>query len=300
MEQAWRQEMLHRDATLAEWRRKVSEGKLPPVVFNATEVETGNQFLFTPLAKTGAWRARFFSRVYPNADIPIVTAARLSSTFPWVSPITRACMDSCGKEKIDGVHLADGGYFDNFGVVTVINWMRSLTEPQRAEMKNHRVFLILVRAFSGDKEGQGEERVGGTTRRGWLYATAGPILTMYNVRNAAQTDRNATELSLIKDIFKKELGGEPELVPFVLEEKSPLSWKLSEMEAKKIRNGIQGNPANRRSLEQVRKAFQKTENFRVTPLPSRCKRRPARSIQIRLFYLFSKFCQINYFSFPVF
>lgn len=65
MEEAWRKEMLHGEATLEQWRQRVNEGKLPPMVFNATEVETGNQFLFTPLAKTKAWRARFFPTFIP-------------------------------------------------------------------------------------------------------------------------------------------------------------------------------------------------------------------------------------------
>lgn len=257
MEEAWRKEMLHGDATLEQWRQKVNAGKLPPMVFNATEVETGNQFLFTPLAKTEAWKARFFSTVYPGADIPITTAARLSATFPWVSPITRACMKTCGEEKIANAHLADGGYFDNYGVVTVINWMRSLKDKQRAEMKNHRVLVILIRAFSDSEAGeeQNGNASGKKDGKGWLYATAGPILTMYNVRNTAQNDRNTTELSLIKDLLEKELGGKIEPLPFVLKEKSPLSWKLSEQEAARIQEGIRKNPANMKQLETVRQAF---------------------------------------------
>jgi hypothetical protein len=259
MEEAWRKEMVHGDATLEQWRQKVNQGKLPPMVFNATEVETGNQFLFTPLAKTPAWRARFFSNVYPSADIPITTAARLSATFPWVSPITRACMNTCGEEEIANAHLADGGYFDNFGVVTVVNWMRSLTPEQRAEMKNHQVLVILIRAFSDSEAGEGQNGSppGKKDGKGWLYATAGPILTMYNVRNTAQNDRNTTELSLIKDLLEKELGGKIEPVSFVLKEKSPLSWKLSDQEAARIQEGIRKNPANMEQLEKVRQAFRR-------------------------------------------
>ncbi|HEV2851412.1 MAG TPA: patatin-like phospholipase family protein [Thermoanaerobaculia bacterium] len=257
MEEAWRKEMLHGEATLEQWRQKVSQGKLPPMVFNATEVETGNQFLFTPLAKTKTWRARFFSTVYPGADIPITTAARLSATFPWVSPITRACMETCGEEEIVNAHLADGGYFDNFGVVTVINWMRSLTKEQRDEMKHHKVLVILIRAFSDPEGDDGPDgnAPGKKDGKGWLYATAGPILTMYNVRNTAQNDRNTTELSLIKDLLEKELGGKIEPVSFVLKEKSPLSWKLSDQEAARIQEGIRKNPANMKELEKVRQAF---------------------------------------------
>lgn len=166
-------------------------------------------------------------------------------------------MRTCGDEKIVNAHLADGGYFDNFGVVTVVNWMRSLTPEQRVEMKNHKVLVILIRAFSDSEADEGKDgsSLGKKDGKGWLYATAGPILTMYNVRNTSQNDRNTTELSLIKDLLEKELGGKIEPISFVLKEKSPLSWKLSEYEALKIEEGIRKNPGNMKALELVRQAF---------------------------------------------
>jgi len=254
MEQAWRKEMAHGDATLGSWRRKLDEAKLPAVVFNATEVETGRQFLFTPLS--GGWRSRFFSQVYRGFDVPVATAARLSATFPWVSPITRACVGRCGEEAIEDVHIADGGYFDNYGVVTVINWIRSLTPDQRTELERHKVLLVLIRAFPATRPGPPDTSLS-EEQQGWLYGTLGPILTMYNVRNAAQDDRNVTELSLLKQLLRSEVEDRLEVVEFELKTKSPLSWKLTKEEDEAIRQGMVKDPANLRSLRRVEEIFRR-------------------------------------------
>ena len=269
MERAWREQMVNKDATLAGWQAKVVRGELPDFVFNATAVETGRQFLFTPLAP--AWRSTFFSQAYPGRDIPVVTAARLSATFPWVSPITRPCIEDCGGEAIPNLHLADGGYFDNFGVVTVINWVRSLRPDQRKELASHRILLILIRAFpSDDGEEAGDSRnreEAKANSKGWLYATVGPILTIVNVRNVSQDDRNVTEISLLKDLLRSEVEDRLEVVPFELSTRSPLSWKLTAEQARTIRQGIQDDPGNQRCLDRVREIFQRAPGTAVPGRP---------------------------------
>src|SRR5262249_24274536 len=74
--------------TLNQWRDAVAHGKLPAAIFNATAVESGQRFLVatTDVPDRGALR---FAERFPEWDIPIATAARLSATFTYVSPAAR-------------------------------------------------------------------------------------------------------------------------------------------------------------------------------------------------------------------
>ena len=51
--------------------------------------------------------------------MPVTTAVRLSSGFPYVAPAARADADDA---KGHYTHVVDGGYFDNYGVGTLSAW----------------------------------------------------------------------------------------------------------------------------------------------------------------------------------
>jgi hypothetical protein len=61
---------------------------------------------------------------HPVPDIGWPTAARLSATFPWVSPIS-ILKAPFGKWQNYGNHLADGGYYDNDGLATAMEFLWS-------------------------------------------------------------------------------------------------------------------------------------------------------------------------------
>ncbi|HEX3556636.1 MAG TPA: hypothetical protein VIA62_25725 [Thermoanaerobaculia bacterium] len=244
LERMWRLHLDHPDASLADWRLGVQQGWLPPAVLNATVSETGEQFLLTPLDPPAEWQARFFSREYPGQDVPLVTAARLSATFPWVSPITRARTAS-GPARPD-LHLADGGYYDNFGVVSVVNWLRTLREEQRQQLRR-RLLVILIRAFPDS----------GAAGRGlgpWLSSTLGPVVTMYKVRTSTQAFHNSSELAMTKELLKSS-GMELEPIIFQLERQSPLSWKLTDAERQAIIKDGWQEKGNQASLARVKEFF---------------------------------------------
>ena len=72
-----------------------------------------------------------------KADIRIATAARLSASFPYVSPAARPTSDS-DSALTDGepgrytrTHVVDGGYFDNSGLCALTEWLQEgLTERE--------------------------------------------------------------------------------------------------------------------------------------------------------------------------
>ena len=208
MEQAWKRQLTSPDRMLSQWRTGLREGWLPAPVLNSTVVETGEQFLLTPLDLPPGWRTRLFHDVYPGYDLPVVTAARLSATFPWVSPIAQARGQEGSPPKgFRQLHLADGGYYDNFGVVTAVNWLRSLLPSHLDDLRQRGVLLVLIRAFPE----AAEPRAGGGSaraRQGWLFATAGPLLTMYNVRTSTQAFHNNAEVGLLKELLGARLRRE--------------------------------------------------------------------------------------------
>jgi hypothetical protein len=215
-------------------------------------VETGEPFLLTNLDLPRGWPARRFYDAYPGYDVPVVTAARLSATFPWVSPISQALgEDGQPPARFRQLHLADGGYFDNFGVVTAVNWLRSLTAtPQLEELRRRGVLLVLIRAFPERQRNGGAEG----EDRGWLYATGGPILAMYNVRTSSQSFHNSVELEMLRDAWEKAYQVKLTPVIFELRKKAPLSWKLTDTERKAILDGWM-ETRNRESLRRVKGMF---------------------------------------------
>ncbi len=274
MEQAWRRQMVHQTWRLSDLRRGAADGRLPAVAFNATEAESGRPFLFSTFDDFGHG-VRLFSKAYPDRDIDVTTAARASATFPWVSPLARPCAAPCGAREQEraGLHLADGGYYDNYGVATAIAWLGSLDVRQRDELRGRTVLLVLIRAFSLDAPNpEGSTAV--STRapfdslRSGLF---GPILTMYNVRNASQSLRNDAEIKLFRQAARGELGIEIEPIEFELTAPSPLSWKLTCAEKRKILDGFvcssNGCRNNLKSLDRLATVFERTRRGGNTPLP---------------------------------
>jgi hypothetical protein len=95
LEESWRRRLStpDRPPTLAGWRRAARVGTKPMVMMSATAVETGDRFVLSTLATDppdGAARAASFWGTFPGWDLAVPTAARLSSTFPFVGLAARA------------------------------------------------------------------------------------------------------------------------------------------------------------------------------------------------------------------
>src|SRR5262249_27464207 len=75
---------------LSDWSRGVREGWLPATSFQTTIVETGQPLLFSTAAIPSYLQAAFFGAQdsdYPGADTSVITAARLSASFSFASPL---------------------------------------------------------------------------------------------------------------------------------------------------------------------------------------------------------------------
>lgn len=234
VEMDWQGELVNKTATLATWREQVIKGEIPIPVFNATLVEDGRRFLISPMSfvqsqahpsvSSAERQHRFadFNVLYGNYDIATVTAARLSATFPYVSPICRPYVDSPDQSSVnlDGknYHVADGGYFDNTGVFTVVEWLDNflkLQEETKQPSPIERIAIVQINAFPKSLP-SGATKPGGLTKiirqlqtslglraqndtgqGGWTMALLGPLFALFRVRDATQTARNEEEIELL-------------------------------------------------------------------------------------------------------
>lgn len=193
----------HQQKTMGDWGDLALEGDLPIVIFNSTDAATGRRVLFdtvpTPRRETEVGKT---SRPYNyrellsgKVDVRPATAVRTSATFPYVSPFTRPSNASTTGE---GVAICDGGYVDNEGIVTAIDWVDFLLKhwyPTRktAESPFSRVLLLRI-APSSTVDGLVPSRKRGVFPSfRWL---AGPLETIINVRGASQSERGNLETDL--------------------------------------------------------------------------------------------------------
>ena len=221
MEQAWKRGMIGQEETLFSWRCGVEEGWRPATIFNATIGESGEPLLLSTFQMPSAARAKNFDDLYTHRDIQLTTAARLSATFPYVTPMSRAVFKDNWNDP--SVHIADGGYFDNYGMVTLIRWLEAALPIYQTEFPGKRVLVIEIR------DSLTKEQSAPKTNQGFLYAALGPLLTMLHVRNSGQISRNDRELERLIDLSLQKKP-EVKIIPVRLwfeGKDAPLSWHLT-------------------------------------------------------------------------
>jgi hypothetical protein len=208
-----------RDATLSSWGRDALALTRPALVFNATIVESGERLAIStvPKRQTLVGETEFTDRYH--ADIAISTAARLSATFPFVSPAdrpavvdkaTRSCRMASATEwqsifPYGGSqhHVVDGGYYENSGLVGAIEWLdealthltNKTTNPKNYPIPKN-VLLLEVDGFerpydTEDPNLPTPEEDSGTARgddiaHGEIYNLESPLMTVINVRGSGQ------------------------------------------------------------------------------------------------------------------
>jgi hypothetical protein len=261
LERSWQRSGI--SGRLSDWRKGLAEGWRPASIFNATIAETGEPFRFstTELPRMGSdeqpaqgrgsvdpsWRGpqpMSFSDLYPDSDIDLVTAARLASGFPYVLPIPRALPE--GTANTDGdaryrYHLIDGGYYDNYGVDTAVQWVDQALSGLAAsgERLPPKLLIVQIRAFPDirlpdvNHPPAGQDASGyGTAlprNRGWFFELVSPIVGLLHVRSAGQLLHNHDELLLLKDKWRRGYQGvDIRFATFEFQRTSaPLSFKMN-------------------------------------------------------------------------
>jgi hypothetical protein len=181
---------------------------------------------------------------YTNGyDIDVWTAARLSATFSYVSPAARAaCLDyknksrnSSGENSLGRLHLIDGGYHDNYGIASALDWLSAALETYLKERKKlpvSRIALVEIRAKP--------DIPADTAQNEWSSAWLGPFWGLFNSWGYVQISSNDTAINRRIADFKNRLGTSAEGVQFdsfvfISDRTGPLSWHLSEEQKANLR-----------------------------------------------------------------
>jgi len=245
---------------LSEWRKGATEGWYPAIVLNATIVESGQRLLLgTTDLKSMRSRTslqEMKTEGLSGLDVTLVTAARLSATFPYVSPAARP--DAGGAQ----IHVVDGGYTDNYGMATLLSWADEALSA--ADNPVRRVLIIEIRA-SPPSSGPNPKT------QGWPYQSYAPISTMLNVRDLGQLSRNDEEREVLKRL---EACKQVEIDDAVFEynaENAPLSWHLSPADEKDIEEHWESKDACERKNAVAEARSQVHDFLAGSTTPMNCK-----------------------------
>jgi hypothetical protein len=264
LESSWRTRMpkSQADATLAGWRADVANGMRPAVIFNSTLVETGDRFL---LASTGFTDAREnkarreqhqgrweFFKLYPDSDLRVRTAARLSATFPYVTPAARMLRNDT-KRSEEGrfyrpePHAVDGGYYDNYGMVSLLDWLDNGLQTTPARPK---ILILEIRASPIARESRPR-----SSSFGAIFQLTNPLLTMTNVRGTGQLSHNALDENLMNRIYSSNLceatfefdNNDARGCP----RSEPLNWHLTPDDISALQNAWNHSDAIKQNIARV-------------------------------------------------
>jgi hypothetical protein len=233
------------------------EGKFPAFSMNTTTVENGERFLLANYRIPDGvspepglnFRARSFLATFgTQADLPLATAAQLSAVFPYVSSQARVplALDSAS----NSVHFADGGYYDNDGTATAIEFLRYALTAKEANDKSPagkvRVLLIEIRnsdelqGSPGDKKPDRTYDANGDPEPLWnlLSQAVGPLEGFWNAGHESDTARDQAGLELLQRAY----GGQLELHAIVIGDvcaktrakTDPLNWSLTPVQQKEV------------------------------------------------------------------
>ena len=266
--------------------KMLPSAEIPAFAMNTTSVERGARFLLSnyvvphyPLdAKDGnnmfpaqSFLDTFRDVVGPNdpsgrtdidkVDLPLATAAQLSATFPYVSSTARAPRAYGSGDHPNSVHFGDGGYYDNDGTASAIEFLRyALAEPTGGATGDDQKNLEKIKSALGDSSkplkilwieirnssefDQGEKSAAGgngASDDDWtLTDQAGaPLNVFWNAGHESVTGRNRHVL----DILQQAYGCKLSIYRVVLADNhaeeitrtDPLNWSLTPGQRQEVR-----------------------------------------------------------------
>lgn len=212
-----------RGAKLSQWAEDAKRNTRPAVSFNATIAETGSRYLLSTFRPEQTLTGRKDITSYPEKpyDLEVVTAASLSAAFPYVSPASRP-----EPEEYEAAgHVVDGGYYDNFGIATAIDFLREGL-PQDAKGKH--VFLLHIEAGKfGEKSVRKHEW-------GTMFQLLAPPKGLLGVWDTGMRSRNDADIALLKEVIERRGGTFASRRVDFTEEDTPTSWYLTKDDIRKL------------------------------------------------------------------
>jgi hypothetical protein len=230
LEQRWATQLVDGERSLGDWSAGIRAGWRPIALWGATFQETGERWILAPVtipARRGSGR-RDVREVIPGRDMKLVTAVRLSASFPYVSPHPRA--DAVRASSLARLHAADGGYYDNSGIVSALDVVDGWLQGHRPTTLR-RVALVEIRASGPIDDARREP-----TRDSIIGALRGPLETLLEMRTTSQLARNQREIELTQKAWRQDYKVEMKHFAFLLSSDQPLSWHLTDTQKESIRS----------------------------------------------------------------
>jgi len=276
-------------ATLQDWQADVASGHRPATIFNATTVESGQRLAFgtapylptPPVDPSAPSSVIDFTHKYPESNILISTAVRLSSTFTYVSPAARPLpANSLGNNAIPRtdvyttppptdplrLHVVDGGYYESTGLGALVAWL----EQAAGELHNNgvrmpeQILVITIGAFPPDHNPQ----YGG--RRGAIFQFEAPFIALESLQGQAHPAGAWRELGLLSESLQPATHLVSVDFTFPLSA-PPLSWHLRDCDKQAIETGweeLENKEANLEIIEEFLKGI-KTSASPAKAIPSK-------------------------------
>jgi hypothetical protein len=247
LEMAWQRDV-YLDDPLEAWRDDVRKGLRPATIFNATISDSGERLLIGTANPPEAPGRRNFERLFEWGDVGIVTAARLSAAFPFVSPAARA-----DNSEENSIHVVDGGYYDTYGVSSLIDWLDAALYENQQGAEEARVDRILILQLRGGPPGL--EQKG--KRRGWFYQAYAPLSALLGARDTGQLSHADQEIALMQRAWAGTVSISTAIFQFCGGE-SPLSWHMTPGQRDAIRSewALERNHESTRAVINFLKAEQ--------------------------------------------
>jgi hypothetical protein len=195
----------------------------------------------------------FFALFPDDGRFTLPTAARMSASFPWVSPAVD--LPTTPRRRV-----VDAGYYDNTGVGAAVSWLYRHRDWLLGNTSG--VVLIQVRDSAAESRRLYADAAGAGWRwsRGVEWLT-GPLVGARSARESLTSFRNDEGLQRLADSFNAGGGGRFTTVVFECREEVALSWRLTRAEIDRVernfepaadpRTGERVEAANARALRRL-------------------------------------------------
>jgi len=205
----------------------------PAFSFNTTVAESGGRFLLSNyendpnrareygVPAAASWLDTYARTDRFPLDMNFATAARLSATFPYISSAARVRSDHLEKAQ----HFLDGGYFDNDGTATAIEFLQQLfpPSPSAASLSQpnlsttggsaapNQILFIEIRDGADISENLSDERLdlASESDKSWNPGSQllAPVLGFWRAGHSSVTRRNRRELNLLmQDLESRKIA----------------------------------------------------------------------------------------------
>ena len=252
LERSWSSRLPSDAITVRAWAEAAGK-RFPAFLFNSTVVETGQPVAFaTTQFPTEDYRRSFLPERQQrpvvesvntlfgltrdggralDVQMRMATGARLSSAFPVVSPAATLAIPQRPR-----YHLVDGGYYDNYGIVALSQWLDDALQHARAAPDA--IDVVIVRGFGAVADDAT------APSRGWAWQLVAPPLAYWNTRGFGQWAGGNQVLKLLAEKWaERGVVINIRLIDYPAADLSPvcrvapLSWKLSSTQQRCIEEG---------------------------------------------------------------